>query len=437
MPQQAFTTASIEAQLATSSDGVRDEILNSLPTGHSRVPGIGVDHFNSDLLSPENFFSDPPTSKHPRPSSSLKRPNTAAPATSSTQTQNRRPFTANPTPIPSDRQAKDSQPNVKTPHNRRSEVLRPRTSVSPAPASNGQKEVDIISQHRRPAIPNYTPKDALQSHDSHSSALGPLKSTFDNVVPTSTDKNIISHVETTSAHFHRLQTAPNSQIRNELQEAPPRRELPFQRKSVTLTGKDILKNLNGPDTAFAALSSSNDANMVSISTTSTGKVVDKPPVSSTGRQEPISKAGTVNVISHIDCSRPTGSNNITYEALGDISRNQKPVESQVQEPSERTEQHLQDVTTVDSLRNPIIQTPGCAIGNGSLETPIDQIVDRLMSYVGSSRTDKESLGSYARLSNEERKTIIEGAVIDLIKDDNFAQLCEDLHGTWQRIGLGS
>jgi len=112
------------------------------------------------------------------------------------------------------------------------------------------------------------------------------------------------------------------------------------------------------------------------------------------------------------------------------------VESQVQEPSERTEQHLKNVTTADTVRNPIVQTPGCAISNRSLETPIDQIVDRLMSYVDSSGTDKESLGSYARLSNEERKTIIEGAVIDLIKDDNFAQLCEDLHGTWQRIGLG-
>jgi len=176
--------------------------------------------------------------------------------------------------------------------------------------------------------------------------------------------------------------------------------------------------------------------MVSISATSTRDAIDKPSVPPTGSSKSISKDRTVNIISHVDCSQQIGSSNVTYEALWDVSRNQNPVESQVQEPSERTEQHLKNVTTADTVRNPIVQTPGCAISNRSLETPIDQIVDRLMSYVDSSGTDKESLGSYARLSNEERKTIIEGAVIDLIKDDNFAQLCEDLHGTWQRIGLG-
>jgi hypothetical protein len=168
--------------------------------------------------------------------------------------------------------------------------------------------------------------------------------------------------------------------------------------------------------------------MVSISTTSNEEVA------LTGSSKSSSKA--TNVISDVNYSLRIDSSSVTYEALRDVSGTLNPVEPQAQDPPERTEQHPQNATTAEPPGHPTAQMPRSTIGNGSLQTSIDQIVDRLMPFVDASRTNKENLGSYTRLSNEERMRIIEGEVIGLINDDNFAQLCEDLYGTWQRIGLG-
>jgi hypothetical protein len=50
--------------------------------------------------------------------------------------------------------------------------------------------------------------------------------------------------------------------------------------------------------------------------------------------------------------------------------------------------------------------------------------------------EKENLAHYAEMSYEERMAVIEKLIVDGVTDDNFATLCEDVFGCWQRIGFG-
>jgi hypothetical protein len=72
----------------------------------------------------------------------------------------------------------------------------------------------------------------------------------------------------------------------------------------------------------------------------------------------------------------------------------------------------------------------------SLAAPLTDALERLSPYIQTEPNDKENLAAYASLPNEERRAVLESSVIELINDDGFAQLCEDLYGVWQRIGLG-
>jgi len=50
--------------------------------------------------------------------------------------------------------------------------------------------------------------------------------------------------------------------------------------------------------------------------------------------------------------------------------------------------------------------------------------------------DKENLASYAGMAHGDRMSVLENMIIDSISDENFATLCEDVYGCWQRIGFG-
>lgn len=48
---------------------------------------------------------------------------------------------------------------------------------------------------------------------------------------------------------------------------------------------------------------------------------------------------------------------------------------------------------------------------------------------------KEDLAAYAALPHQTRMAAMEGMIIAAIEDDNFATLCEDVYGSWKKIGL--
>lgn len=76
------------------------------------------------------------------------------------------------------------------------------------------------------------------------------------------------------------------------------------------------------------------------------------------------------------------------------------------------------------------------MSNESLAVPLKDALERLGTYIQAESNNKENLAAYASLPNEERRAVLENSVLELINDDGFAQLCEDLYGVWQRIGLG-
>lgn len=77
---------------------------------------------------------------------------------------------------------------------------------------------------------------------------------------------------------------------------------------------------------------------------------------------------------------------------------------------------------------------------GSANThPVDDCFAALSGIVPQTQPrthDKENLASYVSLPFDERKTVLENAIIECIQDDGFKQLCEDMYGVWQRIGFG-
>lgn len=46
------------------------------------------------------------------------------------------------------------------------------------------------------------------------------------------------------------------------------------------------------------------------------------------------------------------------------------------------------------------------------------------------------LTAYAAQPVEQRRVIVSNWIVQHIEDDAFLALCEDVYGTWQRVGLG-
>ena len=430
------TAAPVVPQTTTSSSGVRREPMPSSAGGHSKALGIGSIGLPISGLPPSEIYFPSDHRSEERHSRLSQRPNTAISGPRSSNTQDLRPSTALPAPVRYGRGAEDFQLDTNMLQPRKSEVLRPRTSFSPAPTNNRNQD-EMKSDLPPLPIPTNTSMDGTQGLTLHSSPRKLTQNTSDISNFPRSAPNTVPQTETTSLYFGRPSTAAGAQILSELHaEVPPRRELPFQRQSRPLAGNDALKSLNIPHTSFSALASSKDRNMVPNLTTSAGDAVDGRPAPLTGGLKHTSKAKTVDFVLDVDCPTRIGHYGSTYEALRDCPGNSKLADSQQQNLPAQAEQRLESISATEPLCGPTAKKPGCASDSETHETHIRQVLDRLMPYVGSARTDKESLASYTRLSNKERRTVIEDVVVDLIKDDNFAQLCEDLYGTWQRIGLG-
>jgi hypothetical protein len=75
-----------------------------------------------------------------------------------------------------------------------------------------------------------------------------------------------------------------------------------------------------------------------------------------------------------------------------------------------------------------------------LPSKLSHSLDRIgAAFFTSSSTfassDKEKLANFAKLTPQDRMTVVEGEIVKLVTDENFVTLCQDVFGCWQRIGL--
>jgi hypothetical protein len=49
---------------------------------------------------------------------------------------------------------------------------------------------------------------------------------------------------------------------------------------------------------------------------------------------------------------------------------------------------------------------------------------------------EEQLSEYVKAPTKERSAFLEKWMCELIQDDNFVSLCEDVEGTWRRFAFG-
>jgi hypothetical protein len=90
----------------------------------------------------------------------------------------------------------------------------------------------------------------------------------------------------------------------------------------------------------------------------------------------------------------------------------------------------------------IIEDPSLTLEPESdpLPTNLVRSLDRIGAVFQASPTtlsgsDKENLANYTALSAKDRMSVTEDTIVKLVGDENFITLCQDVFACWQRIGL--
>lgn len=397
---------------------------------------------SDSYLSEAPVPSDPPLLDRLHSSHRIYRSMTCVPSWS--PAQHYRPFAPLPTIAEHDREIEAFRPGPSDLDYRHLEHPGPRTALTPRPIAHrpfeAQSDLVLSSLHSAPENTKPAPTDGFHNQI-------PRSDLWNNNAP------LLPATPAILAPTSRPLTAPISHFETGLEDmVPPRRELPFKRRSTPSGNKESSR----PSTA---------SNLVPLRKpslvgegSSSHVAASRPQIAqSNSARRPVTTATADDAVYNLqakgnsptkgkgrveDMRPPTRADSAssTYEALRERSSNTFPAPEEQIRPATCSIVPLNNGAQLPGSDSTVQPSSPVASANfltdESFAAPLKHALQRIGPYIQSESNNKENLNAYASLSNEERRAVLENSVIELINDDGFAQLCEDLYGVWQRIGLG-